>query len=221
MPRLRRLAVALAALAAVMLAMWALPATAAAPTQVFASFTGTSAGTLQTTPLSIVGCPAGTLATSDLSGAAFSPAGATTEATVSCTTLAVTVQLDAPVAGLDLYLVDLPELAPCTDGVYGITTDGAGITIGSGFASASLVGPTLTVPFPGPDSGVIHVAGPVTTVRLASEGGAVPLTFTVGTAFVEPTTTTTVAPTTVAPVTTAPGAVVGASGASVTPAFTC
>jgi hypothetical protein len=219
MPRRRRLTVALAALVTIVLATWSLPATAAGPTQVFASFTGTSAGTLQTTPFSILGCPAGTVATSDLSGADFSPAGATTQATVSCTTLDVTVQLDAPVGGLDLYLVDLPDVAQCVDGVYGITTDGAGVTIGSGFASASLVGPTLTIPSPGPDSGVIHVAGPVTTVRLAAEAGAVPVTFTVGTPFVEPTTTTTT--TTVAPTTAVPDAVVGAADASVTPAFTC
>jgi hypothetical protein len=163
--------------------------------------------------------------TSDLSGADFSPAGSVAQATVSCTASSLGVTFDAAVDGLDVYLVDLPNAGRCIDGVYTVTTDGAAVSIGSGFATATLAGTTLTVPSPGPASGVLHVAGPVSTVGISTASGTAAVTFTLGTPYVAPTTTTTAPPSTTSTAATTPGpGVAGAdatAGAAVTPAFTC
>jgi hypothetical protein len=210
----RRTLVALALLATALVATVALPATAVPPPQTFATFSTATSGTLDGTAFSVGGCESASSGTSDLSGPAFAPAGSATQATTACTTATgLSVTLVEARDGLDLYLADLPY-AHCADGVYTITTDGAGpITIASGFDTSTLVGSTLTVPFDSASSGVLHLGGPVSTVTLVSAAGAFTATLTLGTAHVEPTTTTTVV---------VPGPdVAGATAGAVTPAFTC
>jgi hypothetical protein len=221
--RTSRRPLALAALAVtVMVVFGALPATATTPSETFATFGSISEGSLDSTAFTVGGCGTAGLGTSDLSGTDFVPAGAATQATNSCTTdTQITVAFASALGGVDLYLVELPY-GPCTDGIYTFTTDAAGpLTIGSGFSGSSVSGSSLTVPFASPNSGVIHLAGPVSYVTLSAEAGSFTATFTLGTVHVVPTTTTTMAPTTA----TTPGAGVADAGASagavVTPAFTC
>ena len=213
--RRRRLPAVVAAVAVAVVLAVALPATAVPPTQAFADLTSATAGSLDGTGLTVTGCTPSSLGTTDLSGAEFVPPGPATQPTVTCTTdTGIGVSLAEARDGLDLYLVGLTHPA-CLPGVYSITTDAAGpLTIASGFSSATLVGTTLTMPIDSTNSGVIHLAGAVTSVVLTEGSGTFTATFTLGTMHVEPTTTTT-------STTLDPAAVAGAGASAVTPAFTC
>jgi hypothetical protein len=226
MTRPRRSALAAAVLAVALLAVGAVPATAVPAVEDFSSFSSISAGQLLSTPFVVGGCGSASLGTSDLSGPDFAPAGSATQPTDSCTTAtSIGVALDTAVDGLDLYLVGLPYGGACTDGSYTLTTDGPGTaSITSGLSSATLVGSTLTLPLGSPNSGVVHLDGPVSTVTVSSAHGAFTMTFALGTAQVAPATTTTTSvatPTTAdAPGSDVAGSDVAASG-PVAPAFTC
>lgn len=219
----RRSALALTVLFVLGLATVAtVPATAVTPTEDFATFSAPGMGELDGTAFTVTGCGVVSLGTSDLTGPDFLPAGSATQATNGCTTsTGITIALEQALDGVDVYLVGLPY-GVCADGVYTLTTDAAGpLTISSGFSGSSIVGSTLTVPFTTPNSGVIHLAGPVTYLILQSQATFAG-TLTLGTTHVEPTTTTTSS--TTSTTSTVPAADVAAAGATadpVTPAFAC
>jgi len=220
----RRPLVALAATAILaFVAVGAVPATAAPPPQAFATFSALGVGDLDGTPFVLSGCGLAPVGSSDLSGPDFVPAGTASEPTVSCAgPWSLTLELDAPVTDLSIYLVNAP-FAVCEDGVY--TFGGEGVvstTIASGLTSSTLSGSTLTIPFESVNSGVVRLTGTITSVTITSDARAGALgSLTFGTPHVEPPTTTTTPATTATPVPDPDVAATGTAAGEVAPAFAC